>query len=497
MLRSAGSRCEHLPRPHAVGSHARVNALSGVDHLQLDLAEGEAQVGVSAAARPAAGAPRTAPESRCRSPARARRRGRTRSPPPSPARSARSRRPAGSRRRRSRRARRSRRRPCRSRSPCHSSSASPTRRAACSASTSSQRAGELKDAELHRAVGSVRRLIVSAVEQLDLVVLDQRVREQLLAHRLQLRRVLHVELDQAADVHVRHAREAERRQRALDGLALRVEDARLRADQHAGAHQSPAGGAVEPRLERLAGDPLVRLDVARARARDDVVAGSPAPAGACPSRCPRPSRARTACRSSAGRCPARSRRRASSARSRASAPRRRAPASPSSSRPNSNFVSARITPRSRACVGRERVQLDRHVAHPLHQRAVADQLGGALEVDRLVVAHLGLRARREDRLGQLLGLAQARRQLDPRDRAGRLVVLPARAGDVAAHDALDRQHLQLAHRPARGRAPPSGTPSVAEIRWLATICSVCSNQNTDSPVSTLPLSGIGVGWTAS
>ncbi len=58
--------------------------------------------------------------------------------------------------------------------------------------------------------------------------------------------------------------------------------------------------------------------------------------------------------------------------------------------------------------GRERVQLDRHLAHPLHQRTVADQLGGALEVDRLVVADLGLRARREDRLGQLLGLAQPR-----------------------------------------------------------------------------------------
>jgi hypothetical protein len=36
-------------------------------------------------------------------------------------------------------------------------------------------------------------------------------------------------------------------------------------------------------------------------------------------------------------------------------------------------------------------------------------------------------------------------KLDPRDRARRLVVLPARSGDVAAHDALDRQHPQLAH----------------------------------------------------
>ena len=48
-------------------------------------------------------------------------------------------------------------------------------------------------------------------------------------------------------------------------------------------------------------------------------------------------------------------------------------------------------------------------------------------------------------VGQALGLAQAGRQLDARDLAGGLVVLPARAGDVAAHHALDRQHPQLAH----------------------------------------------------
>ncbi len=45
-------------------------------------------------------------------------------------------------------------------------------------------------------------------------------------------------------------------------------------------------------------------------------------------------------------------------------------------------------------------------------------------------------------LGELLGLAQAWRQIDAGDAAGRLVVLPAGAREVAAHDALDRQHLQ-------------------------------------------------------
>src|SRR5207244_2657775 len=44
-------------------------------------------------------------------------------------------------------------------------------------------------------------------------------------------------------------------------------------------------------------------------------------------------------------------------------------------------------------LGREGVQLDRAVARLLHQRAVADQLARALEVDRLVMALQRLRAR--------------------------------------------------------------------------------------------------------
>src|SRR5437763_4378833 len=67
----------------------------------------------------------------------------------------------------------------------------------------------------------------------DLVVLDQRVREQLLAHLRQPSRVVDVELDQAPDVHVRHALEAQRRQRPLDRLTLRVEDPGLRPHENA------------------------------------------------------------------------------------------------------------------------------------------------------------------------------------------------------------------------------------------------------------------------
>ena len=93
--------------------------------------------------------------------------------------------------------------------------------------------------------------------------------------------------------------------------------------------------------------------------------------------------------------------------------------------------------------GAELVDGDREAAQLLEQRAVADDLGGAVEVHVLVVvADLGLGRGREDRLGQLLGLLQPVRQLDPADRAGGLVVLPARPGDVAAHDALHRHHLE-------------------------------------------------------
>ena len=69
--------------------------------------------------------------------------------------------------------------------------------------------------------------------QLDhLVVLDQRVRQEALAHLRHLARVVDIQLDQPPDVHVLNAVEPERRQRPLDGLSLRVEDALLRANQN-------------------------------------------------------------------------------------------------------------------------------------------------------------------------------------------------------------------------------------------------------------------------
>jgi hypothetical protein len=96
-------------------------------------------------------------------------------------------------------------------------------------------------------------------------------------------------------------------------------------------------------------------------------------------------------------------------------------------------------------LGDRAVDGERGVPHPLGERAVADQLDGLLEVDRLVVALLGLRRRGVERLRKLVGLAQALRQREPGDRAGPPVVLPARAGQIPAYDALHRQHLQPLH----------------------------------------------------
>src|SRR5439155_13325884 len=86
----------------------------------------------------------------------------------------------------------------------------------------------------------------------------------------------------------------------------------------------------------------------------------------------------------------------------------------------------------------------------LEQPRLADQLGRLLARDVLVVSRLRLRGRREDRLGKLVRLAQAFGQSMPTDFAASAVVLPARPGEIAADDALDREHLETAalHRAA-------------------------------------------------
>ena len=77
--------------------------------------------------------------------------------------------------------------------------------------------------------------------------------------------------------------------------------------------------------------------------------------------------------------------------------------------------------------------------------------------------------RREDRLGQLLALAEARRQRHAAHGPGLPILLPARAGQVAAHDALDRHHVSLAHqhgsaRPGRPAAAANAGPMLGDVR---------------------------------
>ena len=93
----------------------------------------------------------------------------------------------------------------------------------------------------------------------------------------------------------------------------------------------------------------------------------------------------------------------------------------------------------------ERVERQRGVAHLRGERR-ADQPDHVVERDVLVVlARRRLRGRREQRLRQLLRQAQAGRQRDAADPAVALIVLPARADQVAAHHRLERQRLQAPH----------------------------------------------------
>src|SRR3954453_15567334 len=123
--------------------------------------------------------------------------------------------------------------PRRSRSAYHRISASPTRWAASSASTSSHEPGKRTTPNLKGLppqgiqpcvlIGTTGiRPVETGLLQLDLVVLDQRVRQQLLAHLVELGYVLHVQLHEAPDVDMTHALEAQGGKRPLDGLALRV-----------------------------------------------------------------------------------------------------------------------------------------------------------------------------------------------------------------------------------------------------------------------------------
>ena len=102
-------------------------------------------------------------------------------------------------------------------------------------------------------------------------------------------------------------------------------------------------------------------------------------------------------------------------------------------------------------IGGELVDAQGGIAHALGQ-VRANRLHHRIEIDVLVmVAHGGLGRGGEDRLGQLLGLAQAVGQFNAADLAGALVILPAAADEVAAGDGFHRYRLELAgHHGALG-----------------------------------------------
>src|SRR5215210_453686 len=97
-----------------------------------------------------------------------------------------------------------------------------------------------------------RGLSISAIAmiQLDLVAFDQRIREQALAHALDLRAggrrrgCVHLDVDQAADSSLADG-EAEVAERALYCLTLRIADPRLRSHEHGRLHVSTTFGSDE------------------------------------------------------------------------------------------------------------------------------------------------------------------------------------------------------------------------------------------------------------
>src|SRR5690606_24080448 len=156
----------------------------------------------------------------------------------------------------------------RSRSSCHTSRASPARSQAASASRSSQEPGNWITPK--RAATSLGLLELD-----DLVVLDERIGEQLLAELVEPRRILGLELHQAPHPHVAHPAEPKRRERPFDRLALRIEDAFLRTNQNARFHSTkvatrPASendAAPAPGPSRRARGPARRRDATARRGR--------------------------------------------------------------------------------------------------------------------------------------------------------------------------------------------------------------------------------------
>src|ERR1019366_4150197 len=101
---------------------------------------------------------------------------------------------------------------------------------------------------------------------------------------------------------------------------------------------------------------------------------------------------------------------------------------------------------ARLCVIRSSlVNLHAQLAQ-LFAEFAARQRHHLIERNVFVVTAAGLNGGGENRLRQLVRFAQSRGQLDAADRTVGLVLLPARAGKITAHHALDGDHVGVYHQ---------------------------------------------------
>ncbi len=145
-------------------------------------------------------------------------------------------------------------------------------------------------------------------------------------------------------------------------------------------------------------------------------------------------------------------------------------------------------PRSRRVLGAARVDLDRDPPQLFHQRPIADDLGGAVEVDVLVVvADLGLGRRSEDRLRQLVGLEQILAAARSRRRC-RSPCIPSSPTPRGSPAPRTRPGYISSLRTRIARSSTSSGTS-AEMKWLGTMSSGQLEPEFGDPVQHLPLVG--------
>ena len=139
------------------------------------------------------------------------------------------------------------------------------------------------------------------------------------------------------------------------------------------------------------------------------------------------------------------------------------------SAPNSNFVSARMRPRASA-ISDAWPKISSESSRSCSATTSPDELDRALVRDvHVVLAQGRLPGGGVDRLGQAVAVLEPLGQRDAADRARLLVLLPAAAREVAAHDALDGEHVE---RAAQRRAIRDLGGDVGQVERLEPVVEV-------------------------